>query len=153
MVAPGQRAIDGRTEFSNPAGDLLDDLLFLFVDSPVATDGYAEQLVAVLGYHIAQCVDDGCRCLVAASLVERAIEVPVADAGVGLPRKDLDTGLSAALNILDQAHSDRRRHVLSVDHDIWTAAPARRAGIVVMRGDREPVVRERLGVVIEVELV
>src|SRR3569833_2041841 len=137
MVAPGPRAKAGRTAFSHPAGDLLDDLLFLFVDSPVATDGYAEQQVAVLGHHIAQCVDDGCRCLVAASLVERAIVVPVADAGVGLPRVDLDTGLSAALNILDQAHSDRGRHELRVDHDIGTAAPARRAGIVEMRGDLE----------------
>ena len=132
---PGPRAEDRLAIHRHPAGERVEDRLFLAVDGAVAALRNREQQIAVLRNHIGEPLDHRLGAFVAAVSRARGVIEPVADAGIGLPRQRADPVGIAALDVLGHSGALPRRDRLDRGHDVRRAAvPVRRAVVVVGDG-------------------
>ena len=97
--APRARSVNAFAVHVHPPGQSFEELQFILIDRAVAADRDVQQQIAVLADDIHQLFHDAFH----GAILEAAPIMPVADAGVGLPRVGLDAVGAAALEIVHQA--------------------------------------------------
>ena len=102
---------------------------------PSPRTGMLSKQVAVFGNHIGQGLDDGLGAFVAVAIVDTAVVVPRADAGVGLPGMRLDGVALAALDVPDHRFALLFVQNFAEEHRFQLAAMSLHVGVVEVGGD------------------
>nr|GFC89725.1 hypothetical protein [Tanacetum cinerariifolium] len=130
---PGAGAVDALAIGLHPGADALHDGALLVVDGAIAAHGHAHEQVAVFAHHVHEGVDNGFGAFVAVAVVDAAVVVPLAQAGIGLPGQGLNLVALAALDVPHQAFALLGRQDFAQNHGLVAPAVALGAGVVHVR--------------------